>query len=73
MPTALATHACHQSPYLQPVPAATKPAILIVMPFSLWHRNPMPVANRHIFGQYRQCLSQLFLLWRHSHYYPTIW
>ena len=29
-PTALATPACRQPPYLQPVPATTKPAILIM-------------------------------------------
>jgi len=32
-PTALATRACRQLPYLRPVPAATKPAILIMMSF----------------------------------------
>jgi len=26
---------CRQSPYLRPTPSATKPAIIIVMPFSL--------------------------------------
>jgi len=31
--------------------------------------NPWPhVANRHISGRYRQRLSQLLSLWRHSHY-----
>jgi len=34
LPTALATRACRQSPYLRPVPAATNPAILIMTSLS---------------------------------------
>ena len=33
-PTALATRACRQSPYLRPVAAATKPDILIMTSFA---------------------------------------
>jgi len=33
------THACRHLPYLQPVLAATMPAILIMTSFSLWHHS----------------------------------
>jgi len=35
--------ACSQLPYFQPVPSATKPAIIIVMSFSLWRHSHFDV------------------------------
>jgi len=48
---ALATHACRQSSYLRPVPAAPKPAILILTSFATEAGRAMGMGHAQRYGR----------------------